>query len=367
MQNFKKYVSVALMATMIVGNSVTAFAADNENEKTAVGKGANEGHVDKHMLSVTLPTVPENSTPFNYTIDPERLVEETTGTKYSGTTFTDNAKRDGVYFLGGTSEAPSYDNTSVAFKAISESSVDVELTVEVEVVDDGSVALVNEAPSVSGYTEATVADEAEFSKGTFYTESSGTYTKATAYSADATYYKESDPELYLALKVDDTTTVLESGKTASKTVTIAGIDSNYETTYDGTEKAYKYTKKQTLVSDWNTSSFSLTGVASKASAENVKAPTLNVTWRWTDPAAAAAVEPTPVATATMYDGVAYIRLVANQNAVAEKVTSVKVDGNATTNYAVSGPIAISGITGAGSHTVTIVYDGTTYSGTVTVN
>lgn len=417
MQKFKRAMAITLAATMVIGSSVTAFAADDGHSST--GTGSNEGHVDKHVISVTLPTVPANQTPFNYTVDPERLVPETNGARYGSTTFTDNAKRDGVYFLSttgatadtytaatvadaeafaagtfyiedsenegqyveadeydseatyytktaGSAGSSSYDNKSAALTATSQSSADVELTVEVAVGNNGSVDLVGTAPSTDGYTAATVADANAFAEGTYYTKSGSTYTKATEYAAATDYYEVSDPELYLALVVGSDTTVLEAGKTASKTVTIAGIDSNFETTYNSTSEKYEYTVKSTGLTAWNNSAFYLTGVASKASAENVTAPTLTVTWSYADPAGESDEEATQVATAAMYDGVAYIRLVTGENATSDKVTSVKVDGVTTTNYTVSGPIAISGITGTGSHTITIVYDGTTYTGTVTI-
>ena len=336
MQKFKRAMAITLAATMVIGSSVTAFAADDGHSST--GTGSNEGHVDKHVISVTLPTVPANSTPFNYTVDPERLVPETDGVRYGSTTFTDNAKRDGVYFLNttgatedtytaatvedkdtfdagtfyvedpenegeyieadeydseatyytlteGSAGSSSYDNKSGALTATSQSSADVELTVEVAVGSNGSIDLVNAAPSTDGYTAATVADAAAFAEGTYYTKSGSTYTKATEYAAATDYYEVSDPELYLALVVGSDTTVLEAGETASKKVTIEGIDSNFNTTYNSTSEKYEYTVKSTGLTDWNSSAFYLTGVASKASAENVTAPTLTVTWSYSDPAA----------------------------------------------------------------------------------
>ena len=335
MQKFKRAMAITLAATMVIGSSVTAFAADDGHSST--GTGSNEGHVDKHVISVTLPTVPANSTPFNYTVDPERLVPETDGARYGSTTFTDNAKRDGVYFLNttaavapsyqevasdatfdsnttyytksgddyteatgltefasgttyytqtsaGSEASSSYDNKSGALTATSQSSADVELTVEVAVGSNGSIDLVNAAPSTDGYTTATVADAAAFAEGTYYTKSDSTYTKATEYAAATDYYEVSDPELYLALVVGSDTTVLEAGKTASKKVTIEGIDSNFNTTYNSTSEEYEYTVKSTGLTDWNSSAFYLTGVASKASAENVTVPTLTVTWSYADPA-----------------------------------------------------------------------------------
>lgn len=335
MKNYKRIMAITLTATMVMGSSVAAFAADGGN--SSIGTGYNEGHVDKRVLSVTLPTVATDATPFNYTVDPERLVPATSGSRYGNTTFTEDAKRDGVYFLNttaatpdsyneitiadqdeldegefyeedtdspgtyieattydagttyytktpGSAETSKYDNKSASLTVSSQSSSDVELTVEVAVEDDASVTLVDEKPSTDGYSEVTVDSAEVFAEGTYYTKAGSTYTKATQFDDEATYYEVSDAELYLALMVGSDETVLKAGETAKKTVTIAGIDSNFETSYDSESGTYAYAVKADPITPWNTSSFYLTGVASKASAKNVTVPKLTVTWSWTDPA-----------------------------------------------------------------------------------
>ena len=427
MQKFKRFMAVALAATMVIGSSVTAFAEDDPYSST--GTGSNEGHVDKHVISVTLPTVPAGSTPFSYTVDPERLVTETNGARYGTTTFTNDAKSAGVYFLNGTpataatyaevtdtsgdpdsdtqyytkdgttytatakpleefasgttyytqtsagtAASSSYDNKSGALTATSQSSADVELTVEVEVANNGNITLVDAAPSTDGYSPATVADEDAFVDGTYYTKSGNVYTKATEYDEEATYYEESDPELYLALMVGGTTTVLEAGETATKTVTIAGIDSNFETTYDSDDSEYKYTVKTTGLTDWNTSAFYLTGTASKSSAQNVTAPTLTVTWSYADPAADEGEQITPneMSAASLSGTTLSCRLVSGENATAANVSSVKIGDSVVSStssasgmyYEVvsSGAIKIYNVS-VNTGTVTIVHDGTTYQKT----
>lgn len=73
---------------------------------------------------------------------------------------------------------------------------------------------------------------------------------------------------------------------------------------------------------------------------------------------------TTMSAISITNGTAAIRLVTGQNAVASKISSVKVDGTATTTYSVtaSGAIMVNGISGSGKHTVIIVHDGITYKG-----
>ena len=87
MLNTKKILAAALAATMVFGSSLTAFAADPVTSGGSDGAGASEGHLEKKVVNVVLPTIASGDTPFSYTMDPERLIRETSGAKYSGKTF----------------------------------------------------------------------------------------------------------------------------------------------------------------------------------------------------------------------------------------------------------------------------------------
>ena len=243
MKGMKKMMAVALAATMVMGSSITVFAEDPKTSGGSNGVGTSEGHVDTHIISVTLPTVPDGSTPFAYTMDPERLIQKTGGTKYSSATFPAEADDTGVYFLTG---ANTYSNTSQVLTVSSESSADVILTVEVAVESAATdIELVDSKPTAS----------------------------------------TTDPELYLALLIGSETKVIKKGEIAIGKVTIAGKDGNFETTY--ASGAYAYTPKTGSDITWNTAEFSLTGAVSNASAEDLTAPTLKVTWKYADAADAA--------------------------------------------------------------------------------
>lgn len=250
MHKTKKWMAVALATTMVLGSTITVFAADGDENTPAtsgstVGAGTSEGHVDKHVINVILPTVAEGSNPFAYTMDAERLIQETDGGKYAGATFPTAESDTGVYFLTGTN---TYANTSAALKVVSKSSVDVKLTVEVTVTSaDTDITLVDAAPA------STVTE----------------------------------PQLYLGLKVGSSETAIKKGETISKEVTIQGKDENFVTKVES--GVYVYAEKTPGEGEaaltWNEETISLTGAVSKASAKNLTAPTLTVTWRYEDPTA----------------------------------------------------------------------------------
>lgn len=260
MKKFKKFIAIALSATMLFGSTVTAFAGDEgeENPVTSggsTGEGVSEGHLDTHVVKVTLPTIPESSTPFKYTMDAERLIQDTEGGRYDNATFPEKDTDTGVYFLAGKDAESGknvYANTSEALLVTSESSAAVKLKVEVEVESAATdITLVETAPAAD-------ADEAQ---------------------------------LYLALKVGDKTEVIKKGAKASAEVEIAGIPGNFKKKVKADKSGYEYaplTKGQEGFTDWNTTSISMTGAVSKASAKGLTAPKVKVTWSWTDPAAGTA-------------------------------------------------------------------------------
>ncbi|WP_026520136.1 hypothetical protein [Butyrivibrio sp. FCS006] len=329
MQN-KRILAAFLVATMVIGSSLTAFAEGPVTSGGTEGEGTSEGHVNKHIISVTLPTIVEGATPFAYTMDPERLVNETNAAKYAaGSNFTDDAKANGVYF---TTDTNKYDDKSNELKAVSQSSADVKLIVEVETeASTNDIPLVDEAPALSGDNVVT------------------------------------DPQLYLALKVDDTTKAVKSDEKVTIETTIAGKDANFQTEVESGNYVYKAKTGDDIT--WNAATIQMSGVVSKASAEGLTAPTLKVTWKYEDPAEEP--EGTEVsAVAASGENDLLIRLVSGVNADASKISAVKVNGTDVDeeNIAVSGSgnVWLKGVvTDAGIYNILITYDGTTYKASYT--
>lgn len=129
----KKIMAVIFAAAMVVGSSSTVLAEDPApaGANGATGEGTTFEHVDKEIISVTLPTTAEADV-FDYYVDPERLINDA-GTLADGTTpVTGNDK--GVYFLNsGTSAGTSAVNATVKAYSITNggSQVNTGLTVTV--------------------------------------------------------------------------------------------------------------------------------------------------------------------------------------------------------------------------------------------
>ena len=130
MLNTKKILAAALAATMVFGSSISVFAEDPVTSGSTDGAGLSEGHLEKKVVNVVLPTIASGDTPFSYTMDPERLIRATDGAKYAdGTTFPAEATDTGVYFL---TAANTYANESSALTVTNKSSCDITLSVKVK-------------------------------------------------------------------------------------------------------------------------------------------------------------------------------------------------------------------------------------------
>lgn len=239
---FKKVLAGTLAATMVLGMSMTAFAAD-ENSGSGTGAGDFEGHVNRKIMMVTLPTA--KNTTFAYKMDPEGLIPATESAKYEeGTTFEEGAN---VYFL---SSEKNYTKDSEKLKVINKGTADVDVTVKAEIADDTQIKM---AADTTGFT----ADNKE-------------------------------AQLYLGLKVADKAAVAvkKTGATdgAQVVVGLKGRTDNFEITYK--DNAYGYTAK-TGVPDtaWNWFEFGLTGACNPNgdySATGLAASNVTVTWSYAE-------------------------------------------------------------------------------------
>lgn len=278
MKKTRKMMALTLAVSMVMGSSITAFAVD----EGTTGTGKVEGHVEKEVVNMVLPTIASGTTPFAYTMDPERLIQDTEGAKYEDFTFPESTADTGVYFLTGEK---TYANTSEVFQAINKSSCPVTLTVKVK------------ATASAGGKDITIVNAPS--------------TSTTA------------AELYLGLNVG-TATQAVSGTEATITKTIDGTATNFETTVkdkEGSttgEKVYAYQEKADATT-WKAINISMTGsVNNYQIAADTTAPTVEVTWSY-----AKAAENATVDTADQVD---YSGIPATSSAAA---IVVPTDGNAT--------------------------------------
>lgn len=280
MQKMKQGMAVVLTATMVLGSSFAALAAPVAAGSTS-GAGTSEGHVDKEVVNMVLPTVATGTSPFAYTMDPERLIQETNGAKYEDFTFPASDSDTGVYFLTGEKE---YANTSNTLQAINKSSCDVTLTVKVK------------ATASTGGKDITLA------------------TSETPSTSAA--------ELYLGLKVGSETKIVKAAE-QTVTKTIEGTAGNFATVVkdkEGStngEKVYAYEEKADATT-WKAMNISMTGaVSNKAIAADTTAPTVDVTWEY---------EKAADGETTATDAVDYTNVPATSSAAAIVVPD---EGNAT--------------------------------------
>ena len=85
-KGFKRFLTVAMAATLVFGTTMSAFA---EGEGTSEGAGTYEGGEMKYpTLSVTLPTIPAGT--YDYIADPNGLIALTSAAAHTGYTFTGN-------------------------------------------------------------------------------------------------------------------------------------------------------------------------------------------------------------------------------------------------------------------------------------
>lgn len=236
MKGRKKAIAIALAATMTMGSSLTAFAAETGSGTTS-GKGENEGHVEKEVINVVLPVVPETTgSPFEYIADPERLIQSTAGARYEDFTFPEADGDTGVYFLVGEKE---YANTSTTLQVINKSSCDVTITVT---------------------AKATAASDKDLKLSTTNTVSGG----------------DADAPLFLNLKVGQTDQAISTSE-AAVVKTIEGNEDNFEVKYTGS--GYEYVPKATAYS-WKALNISLSGAVSENAVitNDTTVPTVDVTW-----------------------------------------------------------------------------------------
>lgn len=232
----KKLMAVGLAATMVMGSSVVAFAADTSTV-TENGSGTLEGIVNTDVYSVVLPTTGANT--LDYIADPQGLIAKTDSAHYTDKTF-----GEGTIFFSNSADDKEYDysNKSDKLTVTNKSSKAVKLTVS---------------------AKATV----------------GTSGKDAALAASDSL-SESAPEVYLAITdgTDDNTKTLQAAEQTITQVLGAAPEGAYEYTYEGSQ--YNYALKDD-VSSYKFAEYSvyITGAASENGWEEATTvPEIEVVW-----------------------------------------------------------------------------------------
>lgn len=252
MLNKKKGLAMLLAATMVVGSAFPVLAAEQPTSGGATGAGDSEGHLEKKITNVVLPTDGDTSV-FKYNIDPERLIQETEGAKYENTIFPDKDADTGVYFAVDLTEEETtagkttkYANTSKELVVTNKSSHKINLTVK--------------AKASQAVTDIALANSSTIEGDT--------------------------PQLYLGLTVGSETKAISTTDVVF-TAEIEGKADNFVTKVEN--GAYKYAEKDGATG-WSETKISMAGKCNEATTTSaMTVPTVTITWEFTDPTAAPAV------------------------------------------------------------------------------
>lgn len=230
----RKLMAGTLAATMVLGSSMMAFAEAQSGEAT--GTGSSVGHVDKEVLTVTLPSGTDNV--FDYYVDPERVID-LAGSLSSGTKVDHNA--DGVYFKNGGASGTSFSSSSDEVKFIGKNSVAVDVSVAATVV------------ATEGGKDITLVGDND------------ALTAATT------------PALLMNLTVGTETRAITSDGATAK-ATLDGVDDNFEVVVDN--GAYKYQAKASATEEsWSNTTVKLSGKTNKMDVPtDMTAPKIKLTW-----------------------------------------------------------------------------------------
>ncbi len=272
-KGLRKAIASMLAVTMVLGSSIMSFAGGDtpaagvSNNTSLTASGNFEGHVDKSVVNVTLPTVSADN--YNFIIDPEDLIAQTDGARYEDAQFV-SENSTGVYFPTSVSDNGDtiYTNESVSGNVTNKSSVSVNVTMAIELTDlNDSITMV----SKNGVSEGT------------------------------------DANLWLA--VTDGTNEEEVAETSAElTAMVPGTDGNYMVSWNAAKSEYQYVIDPDAEGEWETVNLYLTGACNKNgdwSADALKdASTVEVTWSYEEVGAGA----TGTASVLKYNGASYLAL-----------------------------------------------------------
>lgn len=252
MRHCKKFLAVSLIASMVMGSSAVAFAADQRDEASGTG---NVEYVAKgDVFNVVFPTVPEDSTMFDYIVDPDGLIAKTSADKYGNKTFEAGQT---LYFARSTDSNATTDYTHDS----DELTVTNKSTQAINLVVNAKVA------AVEGITMATSSDA-------LVDQEDGATT----------------PILYLAVsgKGTDDAAAAEEGITTDGLVvenTVDADDNAYTVVWNSTEQQYEKALTTAAAADGYTGfksyTFQLTGACNKHegwTALEGKAPSVDLIW-----------------------------------------------------------------------------------------
>lgn len=327
----KKRLAVLLTAAMVMTMTVPAMAMEAGNYDVpggghSSGTGTKEGHVELELGNVVLPvTISTNA--FDYTVDPERLVKKTDAARFVENNWdvSQGAQDKGVFFLVSENK---YDYQTPEFEFENRSSFPIDLTVQLKAshnVEATDLKLMSQ----NGLSSATEAG------------------------------------LYLGLKVGndggyEDTLAVDYDAPAKVTVSVDGIEGNFQVSWNSVEQKYEYKEKETT-STWKKGKFQVEGEATEdlQITDNTSAPTLEVTWSWVQ--RASLDESKAIAASISKAGDTYYISKDGSNGFDYEVADAKLDDTTFTSFTVdNGWIMVSTSDVVAGKTIYFLIGGKTY-------
>lgn len=142
MNNYKKVLAGILTTSLVLGNSMIAFAGEGGR---STGSGQVEGSVVEEIFSVVLPTEAEVAGTFDYILDPMKLIQESKDDKYSAYEF---GAADTLFFANkpnASSGKMQYSSTSNGIVVENRSNADVKLTVTLKASKVDGITFTNDS------------------------------------------------------------------------------------------------------------------------------------------------------------------------------------------------------------------------------
>lgn len=129
MKQFKKLIACVLAATLVLGSTTVFFGAESQTGNLG-GDAELEGTVNKEVFSVVAPTIAATADVYDFKLDPEGLIETTSGNKYATGDVMTFVTYGSMYFKA---SADAYDVNSQKATITNKSSVDVTVTLNATV------------------------------------------------------------------------------------------------------------------------------------------------------------------------------------------------------------------------------------------
>lgn len=275
----KRFLTVVLSASMVMSSTVVAFGASTVgtapvSEVTTVstadgstsGNGTIEGYVDKNVFSVELPTTPVASSTFDFYLDPQGLIEATSGNKYVA----GNSNNRGATSVNGygtlyfvntlSSNKAALSTSSDSITITNKGAVDVDVAVTADITDNDGIVISDNQNNMG-------------------TEKASMYLELFSVSPNA---------------VSDTISANGGGEL---TASVSGSAAAYKVSYNSTTNLYEYAVPSDDDVDYADYSFQLRGACNDSSAwkdlftANAQ-PSVEITW---DVKPEGYVEPEPAA------------------------------------------------------------------------